>query len=1050
MTTGKVPPGPVIRHACALFAASCLLLAAAVYPLLISHEKSRIEIIKARESSHLKNTGSLISSLFFEIISDINVTCALPSLQDYLREPTPATARRLSASLLAVSSEYKRYPNISYIDQNGRETVRIVRDGDLSRPVAPGMLSNDAGMAVFREAVKLPPVRLFISPPVHDAGVSSGSSVRRPVIHFARHLFDDEGNSRGVLLFEYDAGGIESLVEAGSGDSRTVHNGMRTWLVTGVGSGSESGLTPQEEDLGASFPEEWRRIREQGEGSLRTGNGLFLFATVYPLREKRGHQAGGSTYTAMGGGKGAPQAGPADSYYWKAVLLVPEEALRAESILRQSFGRAALAAGLAGLALLCMVIAYSSRYRRVQQLLIEEKNRNLELTNAELQQQREMLQTSQDRFRALVENTSDLIAEIDAGFRFTYLSPKFRDIFGYEPEEFIGRSPMDLVPDEERRQTAEQFMAMVSGMKPIDSIRHRNVCRDGRIITVEVSGIPVFGPAGEFSGYRGITRDITNKLQTELELQENRDMLKGILDTIPQSVFWKDRESRYLGCNRAFADTAGLLSVDTIAGKTDYDLPWTADESGAYRADDRAVMEQNSARYHITEHIRLSDGSVRWLDTTKIPLHDQEGRVYGVLGVFEDITERKTAEELLIRAEQYSRTIIEASPVPVLVVNMDHGHFTFLNRAFVQTFGYTIEELPTVADWWQLAYPDPVYRQQLQERWLQHFEELAVGGRPFVPVEADIRCKDGSVRTVIATAALLGGESEQDFLAILYDITELKRVQEQLQQSQKLESIGQLAGGVAHDFNNKLAVILGNVDLVLMDMNRDDPLRENLNEIRIAAEHSANLTRQLLAFARKQTVTPVMIDLNEAVSSLLKMLRRVIGEDIRLDFRSSSGLWQVRVDPSQVDQILTNLCVNARDAIQGAGSITITTENCVIDDTCCHDCPDAVPGEYVRVTVRDTGCGMDRTTLKYIFEPFYTTKKVGKGTGLGLSTVFGIVRQNEGFVTVESRPGEGTLFSVCFPAVRGGGCPVPSRRQRTVPCAMRPFCWLRMRLQPSK
>jgi CheY-like chemotaxis protein len=230
-----------------------------------------------------------------------------------------------------------------------------------------------------------------------------------------------------------------------------------------------------------------------------------------------------------------------------------------------------------------------------------------------------------------------------------------------------------------------------------------------------------------------------------------------------------------------------------------------------------------------------------------------------------------------------------------------------------------------------------------------------------------------------------------------------------------MESVGRLAGGVAHDFNNMLSVIIGYSELAMSQLSTADPLFASMQQIRKAAGRSADLTRQLLAFARKQTVSPKVLNLNECVESMLKILRRLIGEDIDLAWLPGAKIWPVSIDPSQIDQILANLCVNARDAISGVGRITIETHAQNIDDYYCASHPDAAPGEHVVLSVSDNGSGMDKETLDNLFEPFFTTKESGKGTGLGLATVYGIVKQNSGFINVYSEPGFGTTFKIYLP-----------------------------------
>ncbi|MFZ5565318.1 MAG: sensor histidine kinase, partial [Thermodesulfobacteriota bacterium] len=300
----------------------------------------------------------------------------------------------------------------------------------------------------------------------------------------------------------------------------------------------------------------------------------------------------------------------------------------------------------------------------------------------------------------------------------------------------------------------------------------------------------------------------------------------------------------------------------------------------------------------------------------------------------------------------------------------------------------------------------------------------------------EIDAFDGRKKIILNYTAPVLGNSGQVLGAIVMnvDVTESRRAEaeqerllDQLIQARKMESVGRLAGGVAHDFNNMLSVIIGNAEIALESVSLNDPLYEDLKEILSAARRSSEITGQLLAFARRQTIHPEVVDLNDAVEGMLKMLRRLIGEDIRLAWTPGSELWPVRMDPAQIHQILANLLANARDAIAGVGNITLETGNVRIDAAGCAGLPGFVPGEYVMLMVRDNGCGMGKEALENLFEPFFTTKPVGEGTGLGLATVYGIVKQNNGFVYADSEPDQGATFRIYLPRHTGPAEAVPNR-----------------------
>jgi PAS domain S-box-containing protein len=391
--------------------------------------------------------------------------------------------------------------------------------------------------------------------------------------------------------------------------------------------------------------------------------------------------------------------------------------------------------------------------------------------------------------------------------------------------------------------------------------------------------------------------------------------------------------------------------------------------------------------------------------------------------------ERRQAQQALDESEVKMRYILDSVDEGFIVIDRDYRILS-ANKAFCsavdrredQVIGRLCHEVSRQGAQPCLASGQecPVKRtfETGRAHAVSHTHEDPSGTQFHLELKAyPMRGASGTITSVIET---------------IHDVTEKRKLQEQLVQSQKMESIARLAGGVAHDFNNMLSIIIGHTELGMEQIGPSEPLFRNLREILRAGQRSAALVGQLLAFARKQTVTPKVLDLNQTVAGMLNMLRPLIGEDINLVWRPGEALWPVKMDPSQIDQILANLCVNARDAIDGVGRIIIETDMASIDPDFCARHTEFVPGEYVVLTVSDDGCGMDAQTLRNIFEPFFTTKEVGKGTGLGLAMVYGIVKQNSGVIKVDSEPGSGSSFKLFLPrhAVAAEAAP---RRDRAAP-----------------
>jgi two-component system, cell cycle sensor histidine kinase and response regulator CckA len=601
------------------------------------------------------------------------------------------------------------------------------------------------------------------------------------------------------------------------------------------------------------------------------------------------------------------------------------------------------------------------------------------------------------------------------------VNENWADMVGYRCDEIapILESWRALIPPEDRPAALQAMDLHLKGKADFYEIEHRLRHKAGHDVWVLAKGRVIEkSPDGNPLRVCGTCLNTTAHRKVKAALQASEARLRTLIDTLPDLVWLKNTQGVYLACNRRFERFFGAAEAD-IVGKTDYAFV-DRELADFFREKDQAAMAAGKACMNEKKITFADDGHHEILETIKTPMVDEEGKIAGVLGVARDITSRKRSEERIRLSEEKFSKIFAMAPDVIAITRLKDGKIINFNIGFEETTGWKREEVigrtSTDIHFWV----DFSARQDM-------VAEL-MAGRDVLDREMEFLRKDGTRRTGIYSARMIRISDELALIFILQDTThsrrleaERRKLEAQLQQSQKLEAIGVLAGGVAHDFNNMLGAIIGYAELAMQTLDSADPMRKNISKILDAAQRSANLTRQLLAFARKQTVEPVVLDLNAAIEGILKMLRRIIGENIELAWMPATGQCTVCMDPSQLDQILANLCVNARDAIAEIGKVIIKTGTATFDEDACIAYADCVPGAYVLLSVGDDGCGMDEETRDHVFEPFFTTKEIGRGTGLGLATVYGIVKQNDGFIQIYSEPGIGTTFNIYLPQHYTGG-----------------------------
>ena len=551
--------------------------------------------------------------------------------------------------------------------------------------------------------------------------------------------------------------------------------------------------------------------------------------------------------------------------------------------------------------------------------------------------------------------------------------------------------------------------------------RHLHSKSDGTQVHIDILMSPLKDDDGLVTHVIEASRDITDIIQMQAALSESEQKFRAVFEHMApgcclDEIVYKNGEAvdyRILDVNPSYERLIGVT-------KAQADGALASELYGTGTAPNIEIY----ARVDATGEPAMFEV---FYPPTRRHLHVLASRIAPgrFCTLFSDITERKRAEEererLLSAIEQTGEMVVITDP---------DGGIRYVNPVFTRTTGYTREDV---------AGRNPrILKSGIQDHaFYRNLWQTISSGQTWEGRMVNKR-KDGTLYTEDATISPVCDDAGRihNYVAVKRDVTEHLKLQAQLQQAQKMESVGRLAGGVAHDYNNMLTVILGRTELALSRVKKDKPLHTDLVEIHAAAKRSSKITRQLLAFARKQTIAPKVLDLNETVGGMIQMLRRLIGENIDLLWKPGAPCRPVWMDPSQIDQILANLCVNARDAITGVGKIVIETSETTCDEAFCADHPGFVPGEYVLLSVSDDGCGMDKATIDNIFEPFYTTKEAGQGTGLGLAMVYGIVKQNNGFINVCSEPGKGTTVMIYLtphtghiePAEKQGSSDIPAGR----------------------
>lgn len=605
------------------------------------------------------------------------------------------------------------------------------------------------------------------------------------------------------------------------------------------------------------------------------------------------------------------------------------------------------------------------------------------------------LEESEERHRRLIEVIPDAVY-VSCDDRLVFCNQAMLRLLGASsPEQLLGKSPFEIFHPKYHPAIRERIARMKQFQGSVPALEEEVVRLDGSIIPVEVVATCI--------SYQGklaflvVLHDLTQRKRDEdrfgLLVEGVKDYAIYLMDAKGYVTSWNPGAERILGYS---SEEAVKLHY------TDFFTPQDVERGIPQSELERAAREGRSE----DEGWRVrKDRSRFWANGVLTALFDGEGRLRGFGKVARDMTERRRTEAML-------RSIVDNAIDGIVTID-EHGIVHSFNEAACKMFGYQASEI--VGENVRILMPEPYHSEH--DRYLSNYLRTGVAKVIGIGREVEGRHKDGSTFPIRLAISEFYSDDKRMFTGIIEDLTERNKLEEQLRQSQKMEAIGQLAGGVAHDFNNLLTIIRGYSELLLNMLPIGEAAHGMVSEILDAGERASSLTQQLLAFSRRSVLAPRILNLNDIVARTEKMLRRLIGEDIALSTVFDPQLRRIKVDPSQIEQVILNLVVNARDAMPRGGMLTIENRNLDIDEDFCRLHPECTPGAYVRLTVTDTGVGMPPEIKSRIFEPFFTTKPSGQGTGLGLATVFGIVSQSGGVISVYSEIGRGTSFRLLFPAV---------------------------------